>query len=62
MTSFDVLIDITKLKPFDCRYFRHQTLLSKTTCLGYCQKEDDDLSLQYCKGIECTEYEKGDME
>ena len=62
MTDYDVTIDITKLKPFDCKYYRHQTLLSKTACLGYCQMGEDDLSLKYCKGSDCNEYEKGDVE
>lgn len=54
----DISIDITQLKPFNCKHYHFPTLLSKTSCLGYCQKGDDYLSLRYCKGIECTEYEK----
>ena len=54
----EISIDISKLRPFDCKYYRHQTLLSKTACMGYCQMGDDDLSLRYCKGVDCEEYEK----
>ena len=53
----EILIDITKLKPFDCRYYRYCTLLSVSSCLGYCIL-GDDLSLKFCKGNDCEEYEK----
>lgn len=54
----EISIDITKLKPFNCKYYQYRTLLSKSNCIGYCQIRDNDLNLQYCKGINCEKYEK----
>lgn len=51
----DVTIDITKIKPFNCKHYRPKTYLSKSNCLGYCLLNDD---LKYCEGIDCNEYEK----
>ena len=53
----EITVDITKLKPFNCKYYSSKTLLSKSSCIGYCNKEDD-LNLKYCKGYSCKEYEK----
>ena len=53
----EIMIDISKLKPFNCRHYQHQTYLSISNCLGYCLL-GDDLSLKYCKGTDCKEYEE----
>ena len=54
----EIAIDIDKLKPFNCRYYKHKTHLSLSRCIGYCVY--DDLSLQYCTcaGGECDKYEE----
>lgn len=53
----EITIDINQLKPFNCKHYQHQTYLSISSCLGYCRLEDG-LSLKYCKGSNCEEYEK----
>lgn len=54
----EISIDITKLdiKPYNCKYYKSKTLLSKSNCIGYCQMGNIDL--KYCKGYYCNEYEK----
>lgn len=47
----DIIIDISKFRPFNCQYFHHKTLLSASNCLGYCDKSE-----KYCKGLECEDY------
>ena len=49
----DITIDISKLRPFNCKYFQYKTLLSKSNCIGYCKQSE----LKYCKGLECNDYE-----
>lgn len=55
------MIDISKLKPFNCRHYQHPTYLSISNCLGYCLL-GDYLSLKYCKGTDCKEYEEKVMD
>ena len=57
----EIIVDITKLKPFNCEYFSPKTLLSKSCCIGYCNK-DGDLSLRYCIGVECEDYIQKELE
>ena len=57
----EIMIDISKLKPFNCRHYQYPTYLSISSCLGYCLLEDN-LSLKYCKGNDCEEYEKMELE
>lgn len=54
MRNNNILIDISKLKPFNCAYYQSPTLLSLNS-LGFCKLEEG-LGLKYCQANGCIDY------
>lgn len=51
-----VTIDFSKIKPFDCVYYRSPNYLSISDCVGYC-----NLKYEYCHFQNCNEYHKKEL-
>lgn len=54
---FDITFDITKIKPFNCKYYAGKTRLSIPTCIGFCILNGEE-NMTYCKGANCDYYKE----